>query len=531
MYRLDTPARRLYAFGVALAVLGVASDGYVQPDEWFQSVEIGARDVLGQRVWVPWEWGGADSGIDGDPRAAPCRSAAFAYAAAHAPFYVLRWLCGGARNALAHPRLVQAAPRLWCLLWSLLHDAVLWRVLRSAGLERRAAEAALALRRASWGCWVLETRPFSNAYETWGLTAAASLSFAGRPAALGAATALVVWWRFDFAAFAAPLGWLCVRRSPKPWRAALAGGLGFCVVGVGLVALDSRYFAAVDGGWVVAPWRNGRFNADARNLERFTLHPRYTHLLLNLPMLFGPLLLLGRPRAPKLLTARALAASALLGVLALSAAPHQEARFLLPAGAALFAAYGPRVAPGGLSGPGARRFYAVWAAYHALVGGFWCGVHQAGVLPAVRALGREPDGYACDHALFVGAYLPPRAVAGARRRLYLHDFENDDVHFGERFDALRRVLSDAASHDFDPMCGGHKVWVLLAASADVAGVRAQLEARRATLRPETSFWPHFSGELPPRRPSDLSLDLYDVIDPKTGKTLVFLEFASESEAE
>jgi len=76
--------------GALLAVLGaVFSRGYVHPDEFFQSVEIAARDVLGYRVFVPWEWGGALDGTQLAPRdfgdCVPCRSAAFAFLAAHAP--------------------------------------------------------------------------------------------------------------------------------------------------------------------------------------------------------------------------------------------------------------------------------------------------------------------------------------------------------------------------------------------------------------------------------------------------------------
>lgn len=47
--------RAAVALRVALAVLGT---GYVHPDEQFQAVEVGARDVLGVAAHVPWEFGG-----------------------------------------------------------------------------------------------------------------------------------------------------------------------------------------------------------------------------------------------------------------------------------------------------------------------------------------------------------------------------------------------------------------------------------------------------------------------------------------
>lgn len=154
----------LYKLGLALSVLAVAANGYVQPDEWFQSVEIGARDVLGARIWTPWEFGGATP--LGDAPHAPCRSMSFPAFAAHLPFVLLRMIGG----SLAWPRLVMMLPRLWALALSIVvHDRLLEGVWRRAGLDDESINVARALRRTSWACLVLEARPFSNAYETFGL--------------------------------------------------------------------------------------------------------------------------------------------------------------------------------------------------------------------------------------------------------------------------------------------------------------------------------------------------------------------------
>ena len=79
----------LYAAGLLLSLSSLRSNGYVQPDEWFQSVELAARDVLGKRVWVAWEWGGSDDPLfgDGKDRWSPCRSASFPLYAAHLPLH------------------------------------------------------------------------------------------------------------------------------------------------------------------------------------------------------------------------------------------------------------------------------------------------------------------------------------------------------------------------------------------------------------------------------------------------------------
>ena len=121
---------QLSRLGLVLAVLAVAANGCVQPDEWFQSVEIAARDVFGAKIWTPWEFGG--SAALGDAVHEPCRSVSFPAVAAHAPLFLLR-LCGG---SIAWPRLIMMIPRLWALVISILvHDRLLGEVWRAAGLD------------------------------------------------------------------------------------------------------------------------------------------------------------------------------------------------------------------------------------------------------------------------------------------------------------------------------------------------------------------------------------------------------------
>lgn len=43
---------------LARLVIALSFQGYVHPDEFFQSSEIAARDVLSMHVFTPWEFGG-----------------------------------------------------------------------------------------------------------------------------------------------------------------------------------------------------------------------------------------------------------------------------------------------------------------------------------------------------------------------------------------------------------------------------------------------------------------------------------------
>ena len=171
-------------------------------------------------------------------------------------------------------------------------------------------------------------------------------------------------------------------------------------------------------------------------MRRFGLHPRWFHLVVNAPFLYGPLLLFlggARKRNP---FGKALDASAVLGLAALSVAPHQEPRFLLPMACAVFARAAPRVARLKWK----RKFYVFWLVFHLAVAGFYTTIHQAGLVPLLRRVGAARG--ACDHVAFVGTYLPPYSVAGPRAgaELFLHDFENDAAGLGRRVAALKREL-------------------------------------------------------------------------------------------
>ena len=159
-------------------------------------------------------------------------------------------------------------------------------------------------------------------------------------------------------------------------------------------------------------------------------------MVVNAPFLYGPLLLFlggARKRSP---FGKALDASAVLGLAALSVAPHQEPRFLLPTACAVFARAAPRVARLKWK----RKFYVFWLVFHLAVAGFYTTIHQAGLVPLLRRVGAARG--ACDHVAFVGTYLPPYSVAGPRAgaELFLHDFENDAAGLGRRVAALKLSL-------------------------------------------------------------------------------------------
>lgn len=192
--------------------------------------------------------------------------------------------------------------------------------------------AAATLFAASWPALVFGSRPFSNTLEAILLALTLhAYHAAGAPyrrVRLGACFGLGCFVRFTFPAFALPLGlaelWRAAgaaaagrvsslpssssRKGAGRWgglpRCTLALALGVALAAVLMVLADSWFYARFDGrGWaqdreggprwrwppslVLCPLNALRYNASPANLAAHGLHPRVTHALVNLPLLFS----------------------------------------------------------------------------------------------------------------------------------------------------------------------------------------------------------------------------------------------------
>ena len=164
------------------------------------------------------------------------------------------------------------------------------------------------------------------------------------------------------------------------------------------------------------------YNLERDNLAAHGLHPRTTHLLVNMPLLFGVLALIpvvsavcmireklggrtsekppGKPASATLLL------SIVVPVLALSVFPHQEARFLVPVLAPLSLLHSHHV-----FGVASFRWVSVmWVLFNVAGCEFFGALHQGGLLPCLRHIqgihAREP--HVTRHVIFYHTYMPPR---------------------------------------------------------------------------------------------------------------------------
>lgn len=181
----------------------------------------------------------------------------------------------------------------------------------------------------------------------------------------------------------------------------------------------------------ITPWNAFRYNSRVGNLSDHGLHPRITHALVNLPMLYGPLAI-----AFYLSTATATAMAMamkrrrkehnvkvntnyidgmlygiiIVGLGVLSCAPHQEPRFLLPLLIPLVLLYGDAMEKHARFGHCIAYF---WIAFNALLLIFFGGIHQAAVIPSIAALPYVNVNVAADGGrlpkaiIYYHTYMPP----------------------------------------------------------------------------------------------------------------------------
>ncbi len=293
------------------------SPGYIHPDEFFQAQEVAAIRRHSLDVPVAWEF---------DCRH-PCRSAVMPVVAGSLPYAIVEMfgLDVSSRAMILAPRLV-ACTTVFILEWA---------AFRLAPLCNTPPETAVFCLITSWPILLIHSRPFSNSFES-AMLAILLVLWLAPPRALskgslallgGALLCLGIFFRFTLIFFSLPLIVASIAASlplylrlqsllPAVMLRHIWGGgdirgappfvlmfLGALVTAGGMVALDSHFFASdfpckalnvssssiLGAPPVFTPLNAILYNMKQENLAQHGLHPRVTHLLVNVPMLFGPL--------------------------------------------------------------------------------------------------------------------------------------------------------------------------------------------------------------------------------------------------
>jgi phosphatidylinositol glycan class Z len=419
-----------FTFLLVRVIIASILPGYLHPDEFFQG---GQELFYGcPPIMIPWEFKSA------------IRSIVPPTIMTYLPLQLYQSLfLRNSQDSLTGWEIL-VIPRIFCGFLSILTvDASIYHltkaIKRGTVFVKATPTNSQWILQTAWPVWVILHRPFTNGLETVWLalllllvsrlqnTKKADVSKL-ETLALGATCALGIFTRFTFVFFAIPamLQYLWNKRSAL--LEALTCALGFVITFVLFVAIDTSYY----GYMVVTPWNALRYNSQVSNLKEHGLHPHWTHALVNMMLLFGPMTLLfyhnlilrviflGSRANTKANADDCLPTGSMhnvyiwtivCGLTSLSLAPHQEPRFLAPLVVPLSVLMGASCESLWKS----TKLRIVWICFNAILLLVFGVLHQGGVVPSllssVDVIGEQDSGI----LLFRKTYMPPSFLSRRRQ--------------------------------------------------------------------------------------------------------------------
>ncbi|XP_068001683.1 GPI mannosyltransferase 4 [Melanerpes formicivorus] len=509
--------------------------GYLHPDEFFQSPEVMAGDILNLQVYYPWEF----------LSTSPCRTAVFPLMTSGVTYWVIKSLqqldlCSSCINSYT----LLVSPRLLFTVSSFLLDYSAYRLAPSWEAD---PWKALLLLAGSYVTLVFYTRTFTNTLE--GLLFAvlmllvSSRKSDGTLAAptssplIGVVTTAGFFNRPTFLAFALMplLYWAgLIVDSQKSIKTVINHFLKLvlcaCFTAVVFITADTLYFASVgfddlssiskgslfdvlgqlSEKTIVTPFNFISYNLNPYNLALHGSHPRVTHFAVNGVMLFGILHVLAigagfktlKKYIQHLIWARShcqgspgllvpsegnptLLLFYFVPLAFLSLFSHQEPRFLIPLilPLVLFSTSQNRAVKW-------KHVIVVFNVLGALL--FGC-LHQGGLIPCLfhlEQLVHSPE--SSNHPrhytlLFAHTYMPPRSLLNIKKR----DTSVEVIDMAGSEEAALCQTVEQQANNFT--CNDCEVFVIIPGT-----VRATITKCDVSVKKETLIFPHLSMEDPPQ---------------------------------
>ena len=426
--------------------------GYIHPDEYFQG---------GQELWfgcpptIPWEF---------EPHNA-LRSVVPPTIMTYWPLKVYSLLiCQKPIEQLSGQEIL-VIPRLVCAILSIICvDASIWSIVvaTTSNTNNMNPMKALIALASSWPAIIMLSRPFSNSLETYIFTLLLSTIIKHTAITtkqkvdrsdwktgtkIGVLCALGLFTRFTFVFFAFPVvvyylydiaygkqGQLQSKSVFQSLRSALIKlAISFLVTASIIIYFDTKHYIdnndnspshsnqfhlGQDYPFVLTPWNALSYNSKVSNLSDHGLHPRWTHALVNMFILYGPLTLIAyltmvfpsivgknkKSSPPQKMTSTVCQLAIVFGLGCLSLAPHQEPRFLLPL-------IVPLVLVAGQTIVSKLLLTIVWVIFNVILFGLYGIVHQAGVLPSLSSLDIALAEYKSPLLIYFHTYMPPTFIS------------------------------------------------------------------------------------------------------------------------
>ncbi|XP_011311140.1 GPI mannosyltransferase 4 [Fopius arisanus] len=455
--------------GLRVVLTLVPQTGYIHPDEFFQSVEVIAGDRFDIEVHRPWEFNASF----------PIRSTLIPQVIVGLPYTILNILSPYSsyylQIHLKSPYLLVVLPRLFACALSFLNDYSIYKI---CCIYRRNYRFRLVIFASSFVMLTYATRTFSNTMELllnsiliyyvsrcmacsekivlqsdhWSeryekaptivervkyykLRASLPSHSLNHCLVLATVTVLGIFNRPTFVAFAFPpiAFWLqrgLGSRSVGFWDFHVRI-ITFIICGIptaaAIIITDSFYFGYLTlseimkfeigmNNFVVTPLNFLRYNSVNENLAQHGIHGRYQHFLVNVPLLFNVLGVVGLIsflkiinmisnrhwlQLPRIQSIESLmTACFIIPIALLSIFPHQEPRFIIPVLLPLV------FLNGGFFGnegslrtvvdpsitrrePSRIKWQVIWWIFNIALTIFYGFLHQGGVLPLASHFSHE----------------------------------------------------------------------------------------------------------------------------------------------
>ncbi|KAH3670457.1 hypothetical protein OGAPHI_000972 [Ogataea philodendri] len=387
----------------ALTFLGFQSVSwlsYIHPDEFFQSFQPLLNDN------VPWEFVHACRSV------VPLKLIQFILSLSKPPYTASIYLI---------VKMVYFGASYFAVYFSI--NSLL------PSLQHR--QTALVIVSTSYITYVYQSHTFSNSLETTLLLPTVVIvdgmrnnrSSVAKSFVLGLLVALGVFNRVTFVSWLLVPSVFALKYFLNHWGHLLAALTSLIAFSSIFIAIDSEYFAGSAKTLVITPLNSLLYNTKISNLAQHGLHPYYQHVLVNYPLILGPLVLTAFPFNTEHIKSTPFIAM-VSGVLVHSLVPHQELRFLVPM-VPLWACCAK------FSKAQLFKFpYILWIPFNTAMLVFMGKFHQGGVVPAMFELQNYTE-----NLVFWRTYKPPTWIIHNRDRQFAN---KDDPMF---WDTIKTIKS------------------------------------------------------------------------------------------
>ncbi|XP_063772438.1 GPI mannosyltransferase 4 [Pseudophryne corroboree] len=503
----------------------VPQKGYLHPDEFFQSPEVMAGDILGLEINRPWEF----------LPVFPCRTVLIPLLTSGTAFWIVEILRRlGFETAVNCGYILLVLPRLFITVLSFVLDYTVYQVAPAWGSNPWKALVLLAM---SHVMLVFYTRTISNAIEGMLFAVLLLLTSSGKCniTVTGMVLAAGFFNRPTFLCFAFMPVLYKVSQSDKSqfsYTAAMFNLIRMLpsVMFTSLIFMvaDTMYYTGhypvsincteglfnqVIQNTILTPLNFLRYNLNPRNLAQHGVHPPITHLAVNGLMLFGALHVYALCSGINMIKHKiwlksnvqksengqqSLQQNSLLlmfyfaPLLLMSLFKHQEPRFLIPLVlplVLLVSNYNRTV-----------KTKCVIVLFNVLGALFFGCLHQAGLIPSLfhiqQIVQSASSGNMSSHhtILFTHTYMPPYYLLGLQKgqtSVGIIDLAGmPEVHLCQKLQGLQADLSHRNSRELGTK--RHHFIIVFPGT-----IRSLVETCGLVHNAETFFTPHLSMEDPP----------------------------------